>query len=277
MNLPEDAESLRKLVGELRDELVLAEEESLRHARELERSNEELQEFASVASHDLQQPLRKIRTMAERLKEKCFEDLDETGRDYLDRIIRAGESMQGLVRGLLSLSMVEKGERTVEEICLHEMVEDTVSLLEVMVAESRASVTLDNLPRIEADGWQMRQLSLTLIGNALRFRHDERSPEVHISGEAKDENEEEVCLIRVRDNGIGFEEKYLDRIFSPFERLHGKNEYEGFGIGLAICSRIVERHGGSILATSRPGEGAEFVVRLPKRQSSREEERKEEP
>ncbi len=250
-------------------------EERLRLAAEqLRRSNLELQEFASVASHDLQEPLRKIQAFGDRLKIKCADALGENGRDYLDRMQDAARRMQILLHDLLTLSRITSKAQPFERIDLRKVVNDVVSDLEVRIEQSGAAVEIGSLPVIDADAAQMRQLLQNLISNALKFQPPGTRPEVIISAKLLDNAEslpgampgEEICQLMVRDNGIGFDERYLDRIFQVFQRLHSRSDYEGTGIGLAVCRKIVERHGGQISAKSADGDGATFIVTLPVKQ-----------
>ena len=238
---------------------------------ELERSNRELQDFAYVASHDLQEPLRKIQAFGDRLKTKCADSLNEQGLDYLRRMQEAAGRMQTLVQDLLSFSRVTSKAKTFERVDLRTVAEEVVSDLVTAIARSQGHVEIGDLPTIDADHTQMHQLLQNLIANGLKYHGDE-PPIVKISGTiVKSQQTPQVgeappsdrLELTVEDNGIGFDEKYLDRIFTIFQRLHSRSEYEGTGVGLAICRRIAERHRGGITATSAPGEGARFVVTLP--------------
>ncbi|MBN2475501.1 MAG: PAS domain S-box protein [Pirellulales bacterium] len=249
-----------------------AEDEQARYAAELERSNQELEQFAYVASHDLQEPLRKIRTFSDRLEVKCADQLDETGRECIDRMQSAAERMQTLIEGLLTLSRVTTRGRNFERVDLGEIAREVVSDLEVQIERVGGRVAVGKLPVIQADPLQMRQLLQNLIGNALKFRRPEAPPVVKIHGrfvEGRKQREAgasllgERCRIVVEDNGIGFEIRHLDRVFGVFQRLHPRDVYDGTGIGLPICRKIVERHGGSITAESVPGGGSTFEVVLP--------------
>ena len=237
-----------------------------RQAAELARSNGELEQFAYVASHDLQEPLRKIQAFGDRLKTKFSNDLPNEGRDYLERMQNAANRMQALINDLLTLSRVATHTRPFVEVDLFETVRLVLSDLESRIEQLSGHVEVDPLPVITADRLQMSQLFQNLIGNALKFHKPGVPPHVTVRAAlVRDPNgaAEDVCRISVEDNGIGFDEKYRDRIFQVFQRLHGRNEYEGTGIGLAICRKIVERHGGTIAAYSTPGEGSRFVVTLP--------------
>jgi two-component system, LuxR family, sensor kinase FixL len=249
-----------------------AEEEQQRYATELERSNRELEQFAYVASHDLQEPLRKIRTFGDRLQLKCAEKLDGEENDCLLRMQNAAERMQTLIEGLLSLSRVTTQAQKFVSVDLAQIASDVVVDLESQIERVGGRVELEHLPTIHADPLQMRQLFQNLIGNALKFHRVEVPPVVKVEGRflhgRKDRNfavtsADERCKITVEDNGIGFEEKYGDRIFGVFQRLHPRDVFEGTGIGLALCKKIVERHGGTIVAHSKPGVGSRFEIVLP--------------
>lgn len=241
----------------------LAEEELKAYAAKLEISNRELQDFAYVASHDLQEPLRKIQAFGDRLNSKYGDVLTDKGRDYLARMQNAAARMQTLIQDLLSFSRITTKARPYAPVNLKEIATAVVSDLEVRVEETGATVEIVNLPTLDADALQMRQLFQNLISNALKFHKEDLSPLVKLEA-ARQGNMYEIKVI---DNGIGFEEKYSDRIFTIFQRLHGRSAYEGTGIGLAVCRKIVERHGGTITARSTPGEGATFIFTLPVQQA----------
>lgn len=236
-------------------------EEKIRaYAAELERSNKELQSFAYVSSHDLQEPLRKIQTFSDRLLQKYADVLDEKGVDYLKRMEVAAARMQSLIVDLLAYSRVMTQSKNFTKVDLKNIVAEVISELDVLIEEVNGRVELNSLQPIEADPTQMRQLFQNLINNALKYHKKGTSPTVKIEGETIEDN---LYQILVTDNGIGFDEKYLDRIFGVFQRLHGRHEYGGTGVGLAICQLIVQRHHGDITARSSKGAGATFIVRLP--------------
>jgi PAS domain S-box-containing protein len=241
-------------------------------AEDLARSNAELGQFAYVASHDLQEPLRKILAFGDRLKKKHAEALGAEGRDYLERMQNAAGRMQTLINDLLSLSRVTNHRQPFAAVDLAEVVRMVVSDLETRLLQVNGKVELAALPIIVADRGQMAQLFQNLIGNGLKFGKPGQPPVVRVYGELFNDQQGGAagCQIVVEDNGIGFDEKYLDRIFRVFQRLHGRTEYDGTGIGLAICRKIVERHSGSITARSTPGMGAKFIVTLPYRPLSEE-------
>jgi signal transduction histidine kinase len=230
------------------------------YSRELERSNRELQDFAHVASHDLQEPLRKIQAFGDRLKARYADALDEPGRDYLDRMHGAAARMQRLIRDLLAFARVGTRSRSFVRVDLATVAAEVVLDLQVQIERTGGTVTVGSLPSLDADPVQMRQLLQNLIGNALKFHRAEHPPVVRLSAEACGE----MVELRIEDEGIGFDEQYLDRIFSPFERLHGRNEYDGTGMGLAICRKIAHLHGGELTAAATPSGGATFVVTLPR-------------
>ncbi len=236
----------------------------------LERSNRELHEFASVAAHDLQEPLRKIQAFGDRLG-GYTDELDETGRDYLERMTAAARRMQQLTQDLLTYSRVATDSGGRRHVALEPLVHEVLTDLEERIEARRADVRVESLPVIEAEPLQMRQLFQNLIANALKFVPPGTVPQVRIWAEPVPVHgigagERPMWKIFVADNGIGFEEHQRERIFAPFQRLHAPSAYEGTGMGLAICRRVVERHGGEITATSHPGEGATFIVTLPSRQ-----------
>ncbi|HEU4389604.1 MAG TPA: ATP-binding protein, partial [Blastocatellia bacterium] len=254
----------------LEDERNKALRELRAFAEKLERSNRELQDFAYIASHDLQEPLRKVMAFGDRLKAKCGQAVTSEGLDYLERMRNAAARMQVLINDLLAFSRVTTKARPFVAVNLNEVARDVLSDLEVRIEQVGGSVEVDELPTIEADSMQMRQLLQNLIGNALKFHRKGVPPLVRVRAifpsQGHNGNSAAVCQLVVEDNGIGFDERYLDRIFTVFQRLHGRGEYEGTGIGLAICRKIAERHGGSITATSQPDLGTSFMVALPLRQ-----------
>jgi PAS domain S-box-containing protein len=252
------------IMGTLLDitERKLAEEKLRQFAARLARSNRELQDFAFVASHDLQEPLRKIQAFSDRLKLKCGPALDDTGRDYLARMTDAAARMRRLIDDLLMFSRVTSKAKPFEPVDLAAIAHTVVSDLEIRLEQTGGKVEVGPLPTLDADPTQMRQLLQNLIGNALKFRRPEVPPLVAVWGDRQDGH----VRLSVADNGIGFDEKYTDRIFQVFQRLHGRAEYEGSGIGLAVCRKIAERHGGGISARSTPGVGSTFTVTLPLQQ-----------
>jgi signal transduction histidine kinase len=242
--------------------------------KRLEESNRDLQDFAHVASHDLQEPLRKIVAFGDRLKSKYSADIPSDGLDYLDRMQSAAGRMQTLIQDLLTFSRVGSKGTSFKVVDLAEIAEGVASDLEVAVDRSNGVLVIGDLPTITADPTQMRQLLQNLIGNALKFSREGIPPKISVTasivdGASPDVDKElrgtepEFCRIEVRDNGIGFDEKYLDRIFKVFQRLHGRTEFEGSGVGLSVCRRIAEGHGGTITAQSTPDVGTTFIVTIP--------------
>jgi len=251
-----------------------AEENLSRKAAELARSNAELEQFAYVASHDLQEPLRKIQAFGDRLKAKCDSVNLQEGRDYLERMQSAAARMQALINDLLTFSRVISSSQPFTEVDVGGVIKGVLGDLEVRIESTKAVVNIGAVPTIEADAMQMRQLFQNLISNALKFQPAGQAPVINVSaqviqgqfaGTPDEDPYAEQCEITVQDNGIGFEEKYLDKIFAVFQRLHGRNEFEGTGVGLAVCRRITDRHGGTITARSELGKGAAFIVTLPVR------------
>lgn len=266
------------------------------YAEDLERSNRDLRDFANIASHDMQEPLRKIQIYSDLLQTRYKQILDERGRDYLVSMQSAARRMQLLINDLLTYSRIATKSQPHSIVDLNEIIRAVIADLEVKVESADAKIEVGSLPVIEADPTQMYQLLQNLISNALKFHkpgetssvriyasitetHAEGDPSGDSSPAARLKSPEQLdsstngkeiggdglLQLYVVDNGIGFEEKYLDRIFLPFERLHGPADYEGTGMGLAICRKIVEQHGGSITARSTPGEGATFIINLPYR------------
>jgi PAS domain S-box-containing protein len=243
------------------------------YSDKLERSNRELQDFAQVASHDLQEPLRKIVSFGDRLKAKAGDSLNEECGDSLQRMTSAAARMQILIGDLMEFSRVETKGHPFVDADLGLIAREVSADLEARVEQAGGRIDIEALPTIEADPMQMRQLLQNLIGNSLKYFRPGVPPVVRIYSQnlagarewsmGDGAQPQRFCELSVTDNGIGFDEKYLDRIFTVFQRLHNKTEYEGTGIGLAICRKIVDRHSGTITARSSPGKGATFVVRLP--------------
>ena len=241
----------------------------------LERRNRALRDFAYIASHDLQEPLRKIRAFSNLVLDDYGDRVDDTGQHYLECMQDAAERMSQLINDLLVYSRVTTQAQPFESVALDEVMRNIRRDLDLQIEDVNGTVEVEDLPTIEADPTQMRQLLQNLVGNGLKFHRSDVPPHVTVSATVEpaaqdlqedgklDPSCEEVCRLTVTDNGIGFEESHADRIFTPFKRLHGRSEYEGTGMGLAICRRIVERHGGHITADSTPNEGTTFTVLLP--------------
>ncbi len=238
--------------------------ESLKNlTAELQRSNRELAAFASVASHDLKEPLRKIETFGNLLQRKAGASLEPDARDYLTRMMSASRRMGGLIDGLLEYGRVTTKPRALRHVDLNHVAGEVLEDLEVRVAATSAQVDIDVLPHVWGDPVQMRQLLQNLIGNALKFHAPGAAPYVRVFGNDL-EDTPGFAQIVVSDNGIGFAQEQAERIFDVFERLNGASrDYEGSGVGLAICRKIAQQNGGAISAQSAPGEGATFTVTLP--------------
>lgn len=239
-----------------------AEAALVQYARDLERANQELNDFNSIVSHDLNEPLRKIIVFGNLLNIKFSGALGETGADYIARMQSAATRMQRMIDDLLDYARVNDQPKPTQLVNLNVIAREVISDLEGRIMQTQGQVKVENLPVIQADSPQMRQLFQNLISNALKFHQEGKPPVVKISYRPLSDRWVEILF---EDNGIGFDESHLDRIFKPFQRLQTQEEkqYEGTGIGLAICRKIAIRHGGEILAHSTPGEGSTFIVRLP--------------
>ncbi len=255
-------ETLASKVTERTQELTL-------YSEELSRSNRELEDFAFVASHDLQEPLRKIQAFSDRLETMFKDELGEKGIDYIARMKNAAQRMSNLINDLLEFSRVTTRGKDFVDTDLKVVLDEIQSDLEIAIQESNTCIHVSDMPVIQADTSQMHQLFLNLLSNAIKFRRENVAPIIHVDYEHRKEfsddlnTEVEWQVITVKDNGIGFSDEYADKIFVPFQRLHGRSQYKGTGIGLSVCRRIVERHGGTITAQSQDGEGATFIIKLP--------------
>jgi len=262
VELERQNQNLASKVRERTQELTL-------YSDELSRSNRELEEFAFVASHDLQEPLRKIQAFSDRLESMFKNELGEKGIDYISRMKNAAQRMSTLINDLLEFSRVTTRGKDFVDTDLDRVLKEILGDLEIVITESQAQISVRNMPVIKADPSQMQQLFLNLISNAVKFRREGIAPVItidyeHVHEFSDDHNTElEWQVITVKDNGIGFSQEYTDKIFVPFQRLHGRSQYKGTGIGLSVCRRIVERHGGLITAHSVVGEGATFIIKLP--------------
>jgi PAS domain S-box-containing protein len=261
----DDQGRLEKWYGTATDihDFKLAQEQLNQFTEELERSNKELESFAFIASHDLQEPLRKIHLFGSMLKRQIDDhQVDET-KESIVRIQNAAERMQTMIDGLLALSRINLHGSDFEQVDLTQVAHEVVSDLEARIQLSGGRVLISDLPELKGDILQLRQLLLNLVGNALKYHEKGSPPLVKIFGELTAAAEVPLVRIFIEDNGIGFDPSHAERIFQPFVRLHGPVKYEGSGMGLAICQKIVERHGGSISVTSQPGLGSRFTVTLP--------------
>ncbi len=234
--------------------------------QELQRSNEDLEQFAYAVSHDLQAPLRKISMFADIIKSKANDELPETASDAIRRMQNSAQRMSDLIQGLLQYSRVSTKERNHKSLDLNIIIKDVLSDLEVHLKESKANVTVATLPEVLADQTLMRQLFQNLISNALKFHKPDSIPIIEITARNLDSRENRkgsYCEITVKDNGIGIPQKDTERIFGVFQRLHTQSEYQGTGIGLAVCKKIAERHNGRLTVTDNEGDGVSFKIELP--------------
>ncbi|SEV96482.1 ATP-binding protein [Natrinema salifodinae] len=227
---------------------------------QLKESNERLEQFAYAASHDLQEPLRMITSYLHLLERRYADDLDEEGEEFIEFAVDGAERMSEMIDGLLAYSRVETQGEPFEPVDLNEELADVQKNLELRITESNADITIDDLPRVTGDRSQLRQVFQNLLSNAIEYSGDE-TPTIFVTAERNDA----MWTISVRDEGIGMQPDQQERIFEPFQRLHSHDEHAGTGIGLALCKRIIERHGGRIWVDSEPGEGATFSFTVPVR------------
>jgi light-regulated signal transduction histidine kinase (bacteriophytochrome) len=230
----------------------------LRRAAELVRMNEELQMFAHVASHDLREPLRMVSSYTQLLAERYRGKLDDAADEFIHFAVDGAMRMEGLLDALLDYARVGSRAKPFEAVDTRQVFEDVKHNLKVAIDDARAVVAASDLPLVRADSTQVAQLFQNLIANAIKFRREER-PVIEISASPQADQ----WLFRVKDNGIGISPRHLERVFGIFERLHTTSEYPGTGIGLSICKRIVQRHGGRIWVESEPGRGSDFYFTLP--------------
>lgn len=267
-----------RVLGTVRDITRLKEYEQELEVKveELNRSNHDLEEFAYVASHDLQEPLRKLTTFGERLKNKCADQLTDEGALYLNRMMASAENMRILIENLLEFSRVTRTQVTFEKKNLNAVVQDVLNDQDMEVEEGKVDVRVGELPTVEMVTTQMRQLFGNLLNNAIKFRRKGVLPVISIRSEPLTRTEKDKLKLRsnqpyfriqVSDNGIGFEDAYAEKIFQLFQRLHGKAEYPGSGMGLAICRKITDNHRGLIMASGVPGKGSTFSIILPELQT----------
>lgn len=240
----------------------------------LEISNHDLQQFASVASHDLQEPLRKILIYSNILRQKHSVELSASAGLYLQKIAASSERMRALIRDILSFSRLSANDIEFELTDLNLLTKELLNDFELLIEEKKATITVEDLPAIEANPGQIRQVLQNIISNALKFSRPDVKPCISISAKRICENfynsDEQAngpyACIHIKDNGIGFDEKYMSNVFTLFKRLHTKDKYDGTGIGLAITKRIIEKHNGQIIAHSTEGKGSEFIFILPVKQ-----------
>lgn len=236
------------------------EEELNNYARELARSNRDLEEFASIASHDLQEPLRKVMAFGQRLVECSKDSLEEEANKNLERMLNATKRMKRFIDDLLDYSRLSGQPRPFSPTNLNHVIDNVLFDLELTLEICKGEVEVSKLPIIDSDATQMHQVFLNLINNAMKFKKEDTPPRIKIYASEESNGRLEIT---VQDNGIGFDNSFQDRIFKPFERLHGMSQYEGTGIGLALCRKIIERHGGTIRAEGQPGVGTRIIISLP--------------
>ncbi len=228
----------------------------------LNRSNQQLEQFAYIASHDLQEPLRKISFYSDFLKEKYGKAMPEEAGLFFNNLVNATDRMKVLITDVLAYSTVRKD--SFEKVSLDEIIKETLQDLEISIKEKRAEIKVELLPEIDGNSRQLKQLFENLISNSLKFSRPDVSPDISISGITDNDN----VLLSFKDNGIGFEEQHIARMFDLFQRLHTRDKYSGTGIGLAICKKIIDMHNGSIMASGSTGNGATFLITLPLRQNN---------
>lgn len=249
----------RQRQREIRDLLASLEQRVADRTMQLERSNQDLEQFAFAASHDLQEPLRMVTGFVQLLREKYKDQLDEQAQEYIAYTFDGATRMSAMITDLLAYSRATSEGITPEPLDLQSVLEQVMDNLRASIEESEAVIVADAMPTVTADAAQMRQLFQNLIGNALKFRVEGRMPVVHIGATRKAGE----WIFQVKDNGIGIDPQQLDRVFVVFQKLHPSQEYSGSGIGLAICKKIVERHGGRLWVESIVGEGSTFYFTLP--------------
>jgi PAS domain S-box-containing protein len=260
VNFDEAGKAL-KMVGTVQDitDRKKAEDELKATLKDLKRSNTELEQFAYIASHDLQEPLRMVASFTQLLQNRYQDKLDEDANDFINFAVDGATRMQNLINDLLIFSRVGTRGNPFKKIDMGAVLEGVIATFRQLIKETNATLTYNSLPMIFADGSQMIELLQNLISNAIKFRTEE-PPRIHVSGEVKADK----WIFSVIDNGIGIDSQYFDRIFIIFQRLHKKDEFGGTGIGLAICKKIVERHGGKIWVESELGKGSTFYFSIPK-------------
>jgi signal transduction histidine kinase len=269
----ETAAANKRLEKEIQDRIrseakvKLLNKQLLENISNLETTNAELERFAYVASHDLQEPLRKIILFSDQVAAKYKHQLNDEGQDYIMRIMKAADRMRMLIKNILTYSKYAVNSQDLEETDLNKLVDEILSDLEISIEQKKAIFSIEALPTLHIMPGQLRQVFQNLILNALKFSKDGRPPEIHIYTDVSyvqnDLHNEAYCNIYVKDNGIGFEQKYADDIFTLFKRLNSKDTFEGTGIGLSICKKIIAQHKGFISATSMVDEGTTFTISLP--------------
>lgn len=267
--IKDDSGTIRKWVGALTNiESRKAVEESLEQlvtdrTRELQRSNDDLQQFAHVASHDLKEPVRKVKIFASRLEKEFGDQLSETASLYLKKIYSATDRMNNMIEGVLNYSTVNNLEQEFSQVSLTDILRNIESDLEVLIQQKGATVSYGQLPPFEGAPLLIYQLFYNLINNSLKFARRDIASQITINCRETFENNNPFVEITLADNGIGFSQEHAERIFNTFTRLNAKDKYEGTGLGLALCKKIVERHSGSIRARGEEGNGSSFIISLP--------------
>ncbi|SEM93167.1 hypothetical protein SAMN04488505_10779 [Chitinophaga rupis] len=251
----ENNKALQEAQTQLKENQTLLED----NISELNRSNQELQQFAFVASHDLQEPIRKISFYSDYFLNKYADKIDDKGKDYLKGMLSASHRMRNLIHDLLAFSQVEKKQVEYRHINLNHVIQDTLQDLEIMIREKEANIEISALPSIDADESMIRQLFGNIINNSLKYSKNDQRPQIQVTNRLNTHYLE----IFIKDNGIGFDEKYLPKMFTLFQRLHTGDKYKGTGLGLAICRKIVALHNGAITASGKVNEGATFRITLP--------------
>jgi len=236
--------------------------------QELRRSNQDLMHFANIVSHDLKEPVRKIKTFISLLRNNSSAYFNDVSNKYLTKVDQSAQRMQTIIEGILAYSTLDKKTQPIENINLDEVIENIKVDLELIIKEKGAILIKSELPEIEGATILIQQLFYNLIHNALKFSKANQPPRVTISSLIINNDQREFVQINIKDNGIGLDSSHYERIFNAFERLHSKDEYEGNGLGLSLCKKIVLRHGGTITATGEKENGAEFIVTLPLKQTT---------
>lgn len=263
--------ALKKMQDELRTRekktMELLEHKVKERTSELEKTNFELMQFTSVASHDLKEPVRKISIYGLMLKERIAETLDPTSSKYLNNMITSAARMSILIDDLLSFSKLSQKHIKFEKVDLNQLITQTLEDLEIAINDTHATFKIDRLPVIDGIALQLGQVFQNLFSNSLKFAHPERAPAITLTCESYEENGNTFYSLTYQDNGIGFKPEYSEKIFEVFQRLHTRTQYEGTGVGLAIVKKIISLHKGQIIATGRENVGAEFLLILPEKQS----------
>ncbi len=246
------------LAEKLREDLNI----SNRLRMELERSNQDLEDFAFIASHDLQEPLRKIHVFGDLLKQSSSEPLDPKSQQHIERMLASTRRAQTYLNDLLSYSQIKSNSKPTSPVNLNDLVKEVLLHFSLAINKTKAQIETGSLPTVIADSYMMRQLFQNLVGNALKFSKSGQPPKIKIFSRPNKNNYHEIV---VQDEGIGFNTSYLNNMIKPFKKLHGKDRYEGGGMGLTICMKVVRVHNGRMTANSKPGEGSQFIIHLPRK------------